>query len=549
VNPGVIFVKKHYIFAAMLSSSALLCAQPAFAQTADKEAEPPADAPSPDDASQLTIPNDQVNASTADSKDALLQAQIESLQAQLDELKKGLAKATPSWKGAPQLADADDGWTFKVRGRLMVDAGYIAEPKGYTANRNLGFNARVRRFRIGVEGTIPGDFAYKAEVDYANAAVGFGDVILTYQPKDRPWSVTIGNHESFESLEQMTSSRWVSFIERAQMNDAFGHTRRLGLSLGYASKDGLFRANGGLFAAHSIDASIDNDGWIGAARVTYTPYVGSGFVHLGLNYEHRRFQSNDATAAGVSTASVSVGAPSTNQLGRYRARPFLQTTDVRFVDTGAYAAKSDDIFGVEAFGVFKSLHLGGEFQYVKVNGYRPGTQLLNLRDYFAGSNTAVYTPNGNPNMKSGFFEVGYFLTGETRGYKNGMWDRTKVLHPFNKGGSGAVEINARFDYLNLNSNALRTGGNNNFTTGAFVNTPITTPTDARLSRGGIQTGYLLGLTWIPTDYVRFLVNYIHTEVQGGPLAQTLPRFATSLTPIDKRTYSTDGVAVRAQIDF
>jgi phosphate-selective porin OprO and OprP len=549
VNPGARFVKKHYIFAAMLSSSALLCAQPAFAQTADKEAEPPADAPSPDDASQLTIPNDQVNASTADSKDALLQAQIESLQAQLDELKKGLAKATPSWKGAPQFADADDGWTFKVRGRLMVDAGYIAEPKGYTANRNLGFNARVRRFRIGVEGTIPGDFAYKAEVDYANAAVGFGDVILTYQPKDRPWSVSIGNHESFESLEQMTSSRWVSFIERAQMNDAFGHTRRLGLSLGYASKDGLFRANGGLFAAHSIDASIDNDGWIGAARVTYTPYVGSGFVHLGLNYEHRRFQSNDATAAGVSTASVSVGAPSTNQLGRYRARPFLQTTDVRFVDTGAYAAKSDDIFGVEAFGVFKSLHLGGEFQYVKVNGYRPGTQLLNLRDYFAGSNTAVYTPNGNPNMKSGFFEVGYFLTGETRGYKNGMWDRTKVLHPFNKGGSGAVEINARFDYLNLNSNALRTGGNNNFTTGAFVNTPITTPTDARLSRGGIQTGYLLGLTWIPTDYVRFLVNYIHTEVQGGPLAQTLPRFATSLTPIDKRTYSTDGVAVRAQIDF
>ena len=36
-----------------------------------------------------------------------------------------------------------------------------------------------------------------------------------------------------------------------------------------------------------------------------------------------------------------------------------------------------------------------------------------------------------------------YLTGETRGYKGGKWDRTKVLKPFDKGGWGAIQLNAR----------------------------------------------------------------------------------------------------------
>ena len=46
------------------------------------------------------------------------------------------------------------------------------------------------------------------------------------------------------------------------------------------------------------------------------------------------------------------------------------------------------------------------------------------------------------------------LTGETRGYKNGTWDRTKVLKPFSKGGWGAFQVNGRVDYLDLDSNGL-----------------------------------------------------------------------------------------------
>ena len=45
---------------------------------------------------------------------------------------------------------------------------------------------------------------------------------------------------------------------------------------------------------------------------------------------------------------------------------------MRFVDTGNFAAKSDDIIGLEAAGIFKSLHIAAEGQYLKANAYDAG---------------------------------------------------------------------------------------------------------------------------------------------------------------------------------
>ena len=526
-------MKRFTLLRVLLWASAMAFAPQVSAQTADKEVEPPTDAPAPESVDTV-VSAEEANISAADARAAALEAQIEGLQAQITELKAAVTKATPSWKGAPQWTDSE-GWSFKVRGRLIIDTAYAPKPDNYVANRNLGFNTRVRRFRIGVEGAIPGGFGYKAEVDYANSTVGFGDVVLTYAPTGKIYGFTFGNHESLNGMEQITSSRWSSFIERAQANDAFGNTRRLGLSVNLKSNDNLFRFDAGVFAAHTIDASLDNDGYILAARTSYSPYVGNGFVHMGLNFQHREFQSNDNAVA-----STSSGAPSTNQIARYRARPFLQTTDVRYVDTGNFAAKSDNIFGAELYGVFKSLHFGGEAQYVKVNAYSAGDTATGLDAFNGGS---LVTPTGDPSFFSGFFEAGYFLTGETRGYKNGTWDRTKVLNPVNKGGSGAFQLIGRLDYLDLDTAKLKNGLTNNFATGATSLAALNT----RLGRGGTQTGYLFGLTWIPIDYVRFLFNYIHTEVEGGPLAATVKPLSTA--PVDKRKYSTDAFAIRASIDW
>lgn len=481
------------ILALLATSAALAYAPAASAQTEAGEAAVEADAPAPT--------ADENAASTA-----FLQAQVEALQAQMDALKKQIAATQYSWKGTPQFADKEAGWSFKVRGRFMYDAAYIDNP-GLTIaeipTKDLGFNSRVRRARLGVEGSMPGGFEYKAEADFANNAVSWADVFVEYKPGNSPFSARVGHFETFQSLEQITSSRHIMFLERAQMNDAFGHARRLGAAVGFNEGDFLFRA--GLFN-DTINDQLNNDEWLFGARAVYAPMWGSNQLHFGANYQHRRF-------------------PSQGQAFRYRARPFVTTTGTRFVDTNSFAAKNDNVFGLEAAGIFGSLHVAAEAQWLKANAYSPS----HVFDPSDGAGTANRLAD-DPSFSSYYVEAGYWLTGETRGYKKGEWDRTKVLNGFDKGGFGAIAVTLRYDYLDLADGTLRTGG---------IGTSA--------ARGGKQTGYLASLVWQPIDYVRVTAQYAHADIEGGPFASVAE--AESSDPVNERSYGVDSFAMRFAYDF
>jgi phosphate-selective porin OprO and OprP len=341
-------------------------------------------------------------------------------------------------------------------------------------------------------------------------------VLLSYAPENSPFSVTIGNFDTYQSLEQPTSSRYISFLERAQMNEAFDHTRRLGIGLGYASGD--LRLNVGLFndrirgdndVAGAGEGSFGNDDWLLGARAVWAPKALGGQLHLGANYQHRAFD-DDLLALN------------------YRQRPFVQTTDQRFAATGGIAAEGDDVMGVEAAGIFGPLHVTAEAQRVEVDAISSGETLE------AGQATTGTRYDGDPVFKSAYAELGYWLTGETRGYKNGLWDRTRVLNGFDDGGWGALQIVGRIDWLDLRDRVA-------------AGTPLTAFTAPNFVNGGIQTGYLLALNWQPIDYVRFTAQYTRAEVEGGPRAATVAPGSTE--PIFERDFGVDIFALRAQFDF
>ena len=483
----------------------------------------------------------------ARAKAAAAEAKANAASTAVAAIPAQIAAATPTatakpatevtWEGAPKLT-TKDGWSFKPRGRLHLDAGTISTPGAYDATRNLGSNVRMRRARLGFEGTMPGGFGYKVEADFANAGVVFGDVFVSYTPGKSPIQLRLGNFETLDGMEQITSSNYISFMERAAFNDAFINTRRLGAALAWRSKDNDWRVEVGAFAAHGIDSSLDNNGWIGSARLVYAPKVLGGQLHFGVNYQHRSFAEN----AG-SVASTGVGMPSTNQIARYRARPNSQLTDVRFVDTGNFAARSDQILGIELAGVFKGFYFGGEAQWLRANAYAAG-DLASGQDSFTGGNSAV-VPVSDPGFFGAYGEVGYFLTGETRGYRRGegIWGRTKVLNPVSKGGMGAFQLAVRFEYLDLSDDSLLAGPTNNFTTGAISLAPLS----ARLARGGTQTSYMLGLNWYPMDYLRFMVNYGRVNVEGGPIAPLVSPL--SAQPVNLQKYGVNLLQTRMQFDF
>ena len=514
---------RKFVIAALLAGTACTVSAPANAAQEQPAAqqEPEVTEPDSSDASADATIQGTNQVDDMQAKIELLQAQVEALQEALESVKSQQVKAVPTWKGGPEFADKEAGFSFKPKGFAQFDAGYVGYPDGDERRgtisglnfQNLGFNARARRIVIGAEGTLPGRFGYKVEFNLAQGTVDYEDIILTYDFAKAPLQISVGNFYPYSSLETMTSSRLGSMLERASFTDAFNYNRRLGIGLQFSDKtNDSYLVQAGIFSTPINDASFTRTGWQASLRALYTPTLGSTRLHVGANFQHR---ANTQEAMGQ----------------QYRTRPLTQITDQRFIDTGTLASRGDDTLGVEFAAVHKSLHVAAEAQKVWVRDAFSAAQLARINADPDDNDVATGTPlNGDPSFWGGYFEVGYFLTGETRAYKGGKWDRTKVLKPWNDGGWGALQINGRIDYVDLSD---RVDDSATFAAPFYVN-------------GGKQLGLQTSLIWNPIDWVRFMAQYGHLEVTGGPRALGL----VDLTkPANKRKFGVDTFAARAQIEF
>lgn len=377
------------------------------------------------------------------------------------------ANSAPSikLKAAPEIKDGN-GFTFKPRGRANIDVGYVNAPSSTGADS--GFDAEARRIRLGASGKIPGGFGYKIEADFAENDVALTDATITY--KDDGLTLTAGQHNTFQGLEELSSSLHTSFIERSAWTDAFGFERRVGFSAQYHHDDFLIQA--GVFTDNSEDLPNGNTSFDG--RVVFSPKSGSTQLHFG--------------------GSVHYNDLGTGSTVRYRQRPLVHFTDNRFVNTDRFSATSELGLGLEGAAIAGPFHVALEGYRQSVS--RPG-------------------PLASPSFLGASAEVGYFLTsGDSRGYKSsaGTFDRVKPNKPVGEGGRGAVQVNLRYDYLDLNSEGMI---------------------------GGTQNSVQASLIWTFTDYTRILLNY-------GLLNYNDAAFPAASGDSD---YTVHVFGARAQVDF
>ncbi|MFC4292659.1 porin [Sphingorhabdus arenilitoris] len=362
---------------------------------------------------------------------AALKEQLAAVAAKVDEAAKAKEKKSSApevkWKGAPEL-EGEGGWSFKPRGRLLYDVANVSAPSAIN-DRGLGFSNELRRARLGVQGTIPGGFGYKFEADIATGDAEITDAYLDYNHKGL--TVTVGQHNNFQSLEELSSSNDTSFLERAAFTDAFGFERRVGVSVQYGT--GAFLAEGGVFTDNISDLGSDENNSIGVdGRLVFMPKLGKTQLHFGGSVHLREL--NDA--------ATSV---------RYRQRPLVHSTDTRFIDTGSVTATSETSYGLETAIIAGRFHAAAEGHWVNVA--RPG---VNVQD---------------ANFFGGSLEGGVFLTNDTRGYKAGMFRGVKVKNPVGQGGFGALQFNVRYDYLDLNDGPI-VGGKQDSYQASLIWTPI-----------------------------------------------------------------------------
>lgn len=408
-------------------------------------------------------------------------------RAEFEEYQKSQPKV--QWKGAPKISSQDGKFSFKVRGRLQVDYNSINQDLRITDKEDIN-SWEARRARLGVEGTVYYDWKYKFEIDFADSEVDVKDAYISYAGFS-DWNnlqILMGQFKIANSLEGQTSSRFITFMERGFLVNAFNlEPRALGVGIHAGSDDDF-----GWSFQTSYNGSTISDGaeWndapsIWAIRGTAAPVnTDEAVVHLGGSYRHRNNGSVD----------------NVTDLYRYRSRVGLHLSD-RFVDTGSLG-ESDDYWGLEGAVAWHRFSVQGEYGELT-----PDIPQM----YKSMSNRGL-----SPNYDAWYVFGSFFLTDDSRaqGYsaKKGEFGRVKPNNPFDwrNGGWGAWEIAGRWQQVNLGSDAdpLAVASGNDLCN-------PTPAADGGSDGCGEQEGWTIALNWYPTAYTRLMFNVIGTDVGGN----------------------------------
>ncbi|MCF6353950.1 MAG: hypothetical protein L3J26_02425 [Candidatus Polarisedimenticolaceae bacterium] len=359
--------------------------------------------------------------------------------------------ATVSLKGGHlKFKSHDSAFSAQVGGRIMTDYAFIDD------DRNMdGDGSEMRRARVFLKGKIFNDWAYKAQFDFAEDSLTTKDLYIAYKGF-KPVTLKLGNHKVANGLEESTSSKYITFMERSTINDLFAVGRKNGLSIATGGSNWTFMTALHMDGVGNSNADQDEDYGYGA-RLTFAPLSGkTKTLHLGVSAHRQEYESTPL-----------VGGTYGQQ--RFRARPEIHTINTRPYDTRIDGVDSADTFGLESAVVFGPFSVQAEY-------YSKG----------------VSTTTDDVDFDGWYLYGSYFLTGESRNYKakKGSFGRVKPTSIVGKGGHGAWEVALRYSDIDL------------YDTGAAINTMG--------EKGDITT---IGLNWYATPTIRFMANYVMANVE------------------------------------
>ncbi len=340
------------------------------------------------------------------------------------EIKKVAAKDTDInwyWKNGLNFETNDKAFKFKFGGRIMNDWAVMSEDDSVEALLGSLQNetTEFRRARLYISGTTYDRIIFKAQYDFAGGDADFKDMFIGLKKLPVVDWLKVGHFKEPFSLEELTSSKYITFMERSLPN-AFVPGRNTGIAVHSAAlNDRLTWTVGAFLDTNGYgDEGGTRNSFAVTGRVTGLPWYGGKdkLLHLGLAYSYR-----DAVDDTVS----------------FDASPEAHLAP-DFVDTGDIAADWGNRVGLEAAYVNGPFSLQGEYISTAVDA----------------------TGAPDPDFSGYYAYASYFLTGEHRPYspkKLFKFGRVKPNVNFGKGGMGAWELGVRFSHLDLDDEAV-TGG-------------------------------------------------------------------------------------------
>ncbi|GAA6137499.1 outer membrane porin OprP [Arenicella sp. 4NH20-0111] len=200
------------------------------------------------------------------------------------------AEVKVSTKGGLKVSSGD--FNFSVGGRIMYDYNK-AEENGVTDED--GFN--LRRGRIAIKGNIAKDWKFKSQFNTNGS--GVEDLYLTYTGWGSGANVTVGNFIQPFGLEQITSSKDISVLERSAATEQYALGRQEGIKFHGKSGNSTYAAS---IFYDDVNDNEEGEETGFAARYTIAPIKSdSSVVHLGLAYR----DIDDESALGFEAAATS----------------------------------------------------------------------------------------------------------------------------------------------------------------------------------------------------------------------------------------------------
>lgn len=370
------------------------------------------------------------------------------------------------WDYGLWFATPDDEFRFSVGGRLEQDWLWAeVDPELEARVGRIEDTVFFRRARMHIAGTLYRSVDYYLEIETADVEdIVYQDVWV--QLRDLPilGHIRAGHLKPPLGLESLTSAKFLIFLERDAVHDAFLQEYDPGVMIWNYNEDQSMHWAFGVvrFDPDESGFASGNGKYSGVARLSGVPWAtecDDSLLHLGVASRYNNGGHLDPTS-GL-------------EVVRFHARPEIRKTP-RFVDTGPLEASGVTFVGGELAFKLRSLLVQSEYIYTQVH------------------DAAV--AGGGPNLGSAefdgyYFSIAYLLTGEQRNYSraNGTFARlvpADNVHPGDGGFllfQGAWELASRYTNVNLN--------------------------DAGVDGGRLQT-VTTGLTWYLNPTVKVMLNHV-----------------------------------------
>jgi phosphate-selective porin OprO/OprP len=327
------------------------------------------------------------------------------------------------------------------------DDGSFAEDRAELQN-SLAGGFMLRRARLAIKSQLWGDWYGEIDMDFAEEAAAVKDAYISYRGLfDGNGRVRVGNFRQPFGLEEVTTSRNLTFMERSQGTEPFVVGRRMGLEVTQWME--TFRWSVSAYGGDVEDwYKESNENVSFAARVNYAPIKTDDSVLM-------------IGAAGTMQKPVFVDYDI-----KVNTRPETNVSDTKFVK-----AKYKD---VDKYNVF-----GGELAYVNKRLRVQGEYMMASYSFLEGADW-----DGDVSNSGGYVYASYFLTddGYTYDHKDAEFAR---LVPNSK--SGAWEVAARYSFVSLNDEDVLEDGD-----------PC---------KYGESTSITLGVNYYPNANVKLMLNY------------------------------------------